>query len=44
MAKDAIKYAQESIKFNDKNPKSYYRLALAQKMNGELDAAKESLV
>jgi hypothetical protein len=37
IAKDAVKHAQESIKYNDSSAKAYYRLALAYKLNNELD-------
>ena len=43
-AKDAIKFANESLDYNKTNPKAFYRLASALKMNGDLDAAKENLV
>lgn len=42
--KDALKFATESLEYSKTNPKAYYRLALAQKLNGEFDLAKESLV
>ena len=41
---DAIKAATDSLEFNKENPKAYYRLAIAQKQNGDLDAAKENFV
>lgn len=35
--RDAIKNAQDAIKIDDKCAKGFYRLALAEKMNGDFD-------
>jgi len=42
--REAVKAAKESLEFNKTNPKAYYRLAVAQKENGELEPAKESIL
>jgi tetratricopeptide (TPR) repeat protein len=42
--REAIKAAKEAIMNKKDNPKAFYRLALAQRANGELDQAKESLI
>ncbi len=41
--KEAIKTATESIEYNKSNPKAYFRLGLAQKLNGDFEDAKASL-
>ena len=43
-ASNAIKHAKDAIVINDKNPKGYYRLFLAHKLNKDLDKAKEQIV
>lgn len=40
----ALKHAKEAVALNPKNPKAHYRLAMAQKANGEFDLARESLL
>ena len=42
--RDAIKVVKEAIEYNNTNPKAYYRLSVAQKANGELEPAKESIL
>jgi Tfp pilus assembly protein PilF len=42
--RESIKNAQEAIKIDDKNAKGFYRLALAEKMNGDFDKSKESFI
>ncbi len=32
------------MEYNKENPKAYYRLAMAQKSNGEFDQAKENMM
>ena len=41
--REAIKACKEANEAKDGNPKAYYRLGCAQKANGELEPAKESL-
>lgn len=41
--KEAIKAATESLEHNKTNPKAYFRLGVALKLNGDFDAAKENL-
>lgn len=41
---EAIKLGKEALTYSKNNAKAYYRLAQAQKLNGELDDAKENLV
>lgn len=40
----ALRFAREALALNDKSPKAHYRLAMAQKANGEFDLARESLL
>jgi tetratricopeptide (TPR) repeat protein len=42
--REAVKACKEAIDLNGDNPKAYYRLGVAQKANGELEPAKESLL
>ena len=42
--REAVKAAKESLEYNKENPKAYFRLAIAQKNNGELEPAKESML
>lgn len=42
--RDAVKVLKEAIEQNNTNPKAYYRLSVAQKLNGELIPAKESIL
>jgi tetratricopeptide (TPR) repeat protein len=42
--REAIKFAKESIDHKEDNPKAFYRLAYAQRLNGEYDQAKESIL
>lgn len=42
--RDAVKFAKEAIEHNKDNPKAYYRLAVAQRLNGELEPAKLSIL
>lgn len=41
---EAVKTAHEAMEYNKENPKGYYRLAMAQKANGEFDQAKENMI
>ena len=41
---DAIKCCNEAIEAKSDNPKAFYRLGIAQKANGELEPAKQSLL
>lgn len=42
-ATDAIKFAKEAIKLDEKSSKGHYRLSMAYKLNKDLDPAKEHL-
>ena len=42
--REAVKACKESIDHRNTNPKAYFRLALAQRENGELEPAKESIL
>jgi tetratricopeptide (TPR) repeat protein len=42
--REAIKSCKEAIEAKQDNPKAFYRLGVAQKDNGELEPAKESLL
>lgn len=43
MHKDAIKYCQEALTYDESNPKAHYRLYLSYKAVNDLDQAKASL-
>lgn len=42
--REAVKCCKEAVEVKTDNPKAYYRLGVAQKANGELEPAKESLL
>ena len=42
--REAVKCCKEAIEVKSDNPKAFYRLGVAQKANGELEPAKESLL
>ena len=42
--REAIKCCKEAIEAKADNPKAFYRMGVAQKANGELEPAKESLL
>lgn len=42
--REAIKCCKEAIEAKPDNPKAFYRMGVAQKANGELEPAKESLL
>lgn len=42
--REGVKFAKEALEYNKENPKAYFRLAIAQKNNGELEPAKESML
>ena len=42
--REAVKACKDAIEVKDNNPKAYYRLGVAQKANGELEPARESLL
>jgi tetratricopeptide (TPR) repeat protein len=44
LPRDAVKCCKEAIDVKQDNPKAYYRLAVSQKLNGELEPAKESIL
>ena len=42
--REAIKACKECIEHKNTNPKAYFRLAVAQRENGELEPSKESIL
>ena len=42
--RDAVKFCKEAIDHNSTNPKAFFRLAVAQRQNGELEPAKVSIL
>ena len=41
---DAVKAAKEAVEQRPENPKALYRLATAQRLNGDYEPAKETIV
>ena len=42
--REAVRACKESLDYNKENPKAYYRLAVAQRENGELEPSKVSIL
>lgn len=42
--REAVRFCKESVDLNQTNPKAQYRLALAQRLNGEFEPAKVSIL
>ena len=42
--REAVKFCKEAIDHKSNNPKAFFRLAVAQRENGELEPSKESIL
>ena len=42
--REAVKFCKEAIDHKPNNPKAFFRLAVAQRENGELEPSKESIL